>query len=130
MEKTLLTVMIVLALASTAFAQGADLQALKDNTKEYAPLKVRQKGKVLTLVMNEKVITPSMYENVVFASICAPIYINPKKELFVDVKEIEILHMFEKKGFVFENPYKTCKEVGSLKGNQFKAVFWGNTRSF
>lgn len=130
MKKVLLAVMMVLALASMTFAQGPDVQALKNSTKAFAPLKVTQKGKVITLVMNEKVITHSIYENVVSSSICMPIYMNPQSEPFVDVKEIEILDKFEDNGFIFEKPYAVCKERGSLKGNESKAVLWGNTRSF
>lgn len=114
-------------IANTALA--SDTATIEKSLRPWQPLEVKKNKDVITVALNQDMVTTQIYEAVASMGVCPSVWGAPASYL-KSVKEINILNKNKHSGFVLENPKTTCNEVGNAKGDKVNIILNANTHMF
>lgn len=120
----------IIALTSYT-AQANDVSTLKKSLKPWQPIEVSKSGDTLMVVLDEKQITPNIYDAVINTGVCADIWTKHVPAKYLEsVKELHILNKHKFKGYVLEQPLATCNEMGKETDERAKVIMLSHTHLF
>ena len=123
MKNGVLAILAILPL--TVFAANKDLTKALDS---WQPKEINKEKSTLTVVMNEKRVTNTIYTSVIQYGICMGLLVNTEASYLDGIKHLEVVNKFKVQGFILDEPLATCKVLNG--DNKTKLTIPANTRVF
>ncbi|WP_237386147.1 hypothetical protein [Xenorhabdus sp. Sc-CR9] len=122
---------LLLLVSFGVFAQSTTQSVLQKYMKSYQPLKISDKGGIITLTMKSNQVTTDIYHSVVKNAICGPLWLDDKNTSYLkEIKEVRVLNKHSYIGFAFENPRSSCEELGKAMDDMVGIVIASHTHIF
>lgn len=102
----------------------ADLLEILDT---WEPKSVEIKDKIITIALNEKRVTKTIYEAVIKLGVCMTMYLG-NKTFLDDVSKIIVLNEYSYQGWEFDQPKEACTKMGEASGKKSDALLYYYTR--
>lgn len=114
-----------------AIAQPTDIQLLQKSVKIWQPSEVSIQSNKILIALPSNDMTSEAYEAVISSGVCPPIWTNDvPKNYLSDITEIDVTNKHKAIGYTFEEPRKTCEEMGKLMDNAAKNLLLSKTHTF
>lgn len=116
---------------TTYTAHANDISTLKKSLKPWQPIEVSKSKDAVTVVIDDRQITDTIYDAVINAGVCPNIWTNDVPAKYLEsVKELHIVNKHKAQGYVFENPLNSCNEMGKEAPEKAKTIMLSNTHIF
>ena len=112
-------------------ASASDITTLTKSLKPWQPVEITKSKDAVTVVIDDKQITDTIYDAVINAGVCPNIWTKDVPAKYLEsIKELRIVNKHKAQGYVFENPLNSCNEMGKETPEKAKTVMLSNTHLF
>lgn len=127
MKRLVLVLLLTLLSVPSAFAGDAP-QILLDNVSPWAPKAIVKEKDKLSIVLDQRKITPTIYEAIMTSGVC---YASDKDlNVLSGVNQVEILNTFGRQGYVFTGNAAICRDILDASKDLSKILLMGNSRLY
>jgi hypothetical protein len=102
---------------------------LNDSLEAWEPLKVMSNENSVVITLNERRITDVIYDAIVQNGICMPSWLGKGEDYLYGLNSISVVNMYEKQGYVLNNPKSACKDIGEASSKDAKVLVMGNSKT-
>ncbi|EPV3025866.1 hypothetical protein ABI309_02415 [Citrobacter youngae] len=112
-------------------ASASDITTLTKSLKPWQPVEITKSKDAVTVVIDDKQITDTIYDAVINAGVCPNIWTKDVPAKYLEsIKELRIVNKHKAQGYVFENPLNSCNEMGKETPEKAKTIMLSNTHLF
>lgn len=112
-------------------ASASDITTLTKSLKPWQPVEITKSKDAVTVVIDDKQITDTIYDAVINAGVCPNIWTKDVPAKYLEsIKEVRIVNKHKAQGYVFENPLNSCNEMGKETPENAKTIMLSNTHLF
>ncbi|MGC4217883.1 hypothetical protein VSX44_02660 [Citrobacter freundii] len=112
-------------------ASASDITTLTKSLKPWQPVEITKSKDAVTVVIDDRQITDTIYDAVINAGVCPNIWTKDVPAKYLEsIKELRIVNKHKAQGYVFENPLDSCNEMGKETPEKAKTIMLSNTHLF
>ncbi|MBJ8674577.1 hypothetical protein I5375_01560 [Citrobacter freundii] len=112
-------------------ASASDITTLTKSLKPWQPVEITKSKDAVTVVIDDRQITDTIYDAVINAGVCPNIWTKDVPAKYLEsIKELHIVNKHKAQGYVFENPLDSCNEMGKETPEKAKTIMLSNTHLF
>ncbi|EPG6463175.1 hypothetical protein QBF99_003397 [Citrobacter freundii] len=112
-------------------ASASDITTLTKSLKPWQPVEITKSKDAVTVVIDDRQITDTIYDAVINAGVCPNIWTKDVPAKYLEsIKELRIVNKHKAQGYVFEKPLDSCNKMGKETPEKAKAIMLSNTHLF